>query len=197
LLTRAYDPGTGSVRLGGVDVRDLRAADVAAAVAVVPQDTTLWHDTIARNIAYGAPDTPRSEIAAAADAAALGPALARMRAGLDTWVGAGGARLSGGERQRVAIARASLRDPRLLLADEATSALDSATEADVMAALASVAAQGRTAIFVAHRLSSVAGVADEILVMRHGRIVERGPHAALVAAGGMYATMWAAQAVVR
>jgi ABC-type transport system involved in Fe-S cluster assembly fused permease/ATPase subunit len=198
LLTRAYDPDAGTVRLGGVDVRDLRSADIAGAVAVVPQDTALWHDTIARNIAYGGPHpdaVPRAAVETAAAAAALGPALARMPAGLDTLVGAGGARLSGGERQRVSIARACLRDPRVLLADEATSALDSATEAGVMASLASVA-RSKTAVFVAHRLSSVAGVVDEIVVLVKGRVVERGPHASLVAAGGVYARMWAAQAAL-
>ena len=194
LLIRAYDaePG-GAVRLGGVDVRDLKAASIAAAVGVVPQDTALFHETIAFNIAYGCPPgTGEGEVRAAADAAALGPALARMPLGLDTLVGAGGARLSGGERQRVAVARACLRSPRLLLADEATSALDSATEAGVMAALDNASA-GRTAIFVAHRLSSVAGVVDEMVVLRHGRVVEQGSHADLLKAGGVYAKMWAAQ----
>ena len=194
LLTRSYDPGAGAVRLGGVDVRDLRAGALAAAVAVVPQDAPLFHDTIAANIAYGMPQASRADVAAAAEAAALGPALARMPAGLDTLVGAGGARLSGGERQRVAVARACLRRPRLLLADEATSALDSATEAGVMAAL-DAASAGRTAVFVAHRLSSVARVVDEIVVLVAGRVVEAGPHEALLAAGGVYAARWAAQSM--
>lgn len=193
LLTRCYDVDAGAVLLGGTDVRDLTQASIASSVGVVPQDTALFHETIGANISYGTAAASRSEIEAAAESAALGPALARMPQGLDTLVGAGGARLSGGERQRVAVARAVLRAPRLLVADEATSSLDSATEAGVMRAL-EAASTSCTAIFVAHRLSSVARVVDEIVVLRHGVVVERGPHERLVRVeGGVYAKMWAAQ----
>jgi ATP-binding cassette subfamily B protein len=198
-LFRMADVQTGTITVDGVDIADVAAASLRAAAAVVPQDAALFNDTLAANIGFGAPsaadaDPPLAAVQAAAEAAGLGPALARMPAGLATRVGERGVRLSGGERQRVAVARAVMRNPRLLLCDEATSALDSATEATVLAALARLAAGGAcTSVFVAHRLSTVVDC-DAIAVLKGGRVVEVGTHADLVARGGVYAAMWAAQA---
>jgi ATP-binding cassette subfamily B protein len=198
LLLRAHLPDAGTITVDGVDIADVAAASLRAAAAVVPQDAALFNDTLAANIGFGAAnadaDPPLAAVQAAAEAAGLGPALARMPAGLATRVGERGVRLSGGERQRVAVARAVMRNPRLLLCDEATSALDSATEATVLAALARLAAGGAcTSVFVAHRLSTVVDC-DAIAVLKGGRVVEVGTHADLVARGGVYAAMWAAQA---
>ena len=194
LLLRLHLPTAGVLSVGRIDVADVATTSLRSAVAVVPQDTALFNVTLEENIAFGAPGASAEAVHAAADAAGLTPALDRMPAGLATRVGERGVRLSGGERQRVAVARALLRRPRLLLCDEATSALDSATEADVLTSLRALAAHGAcTSIFVAHRLSTIVAC-DAIAVLKGGRVVEVGTHNELVARGGRYASMWAAQA---
>ncbi|WIA17936.1 hypothetical protein OEZ85_009429 [Tetradesmus obliquus] len=192
LATRLYDAGSGIVKVNGVDVRDLQTASVRSSVAVVPQDTVLFNDTILQNIRYGKPNASDEEVIAASRMAHLHEAVLRMPDGYSTMVGERGLKLSGGEKQRVAIARAFLRAPRLLICDEATSALDTATEASILGSLNELA-RGRTSIFVAHRLSTVAGC-DRILVLSEGRLVEQGSHAQLIASGGVYKDMWMRQA---
>jgi ABC-type transport system involved in Fe-S cluster assembly fused permease/ATPase subunit len=157
----------------------------------VPQDTVLFNDTLDYNIAYGRPGAARSEVEAAARAAHVHDFIASTPEGYDTLVGERGLKLSGGEKQRVAIARTLLKDPPLLIFDEATSALDSANERAIQAELRSVS-QGKTALVIAHRLSTVVD-AHEIVVLEAGRVVERGPHAELLARGGRYAQMWRLQ----
>ena len=197
LLLRAYDVTGGSVSVDGVDVRDATLASLRGATAIVPQDTVLFNDTLRHNLRYGRVDATEAEVLEAASAARLDQTLALMPDGLDTVVGERGVKLSGGEKQRVAIARAFLRAPRLLLADEATSALDTATEVGILQSLQEVA-QGRTAVFVAHRLSTVRQC-DRIVVMENGKIVEQGTHEALMRGrgsgtkSGVYAAMWASQ----
>eukprot|EP00891_Asterochloris_glomerata_P006206 jgi/Astpho2/6206/e_gw1.00088.34.1_t len=192
LLVRLYDAAEGSVILDGIDVKDLKQASLRSAVAVVPQDTVLFNDTILNNIGYGRPEAPEDEIIKAAEMARLSDAIARMPNGYSTMVGERGLKLSGGEKQRVAIARAFLRNPRLLICDEATSALDTATEQGIMGSLNELA-QGRTSVFVAHRLSTVQQC-DKIIVMSEGVVAEQGSHLELMAAGGLYAQMWETQA---
>lgn len=191
LALRLIDPRAGRVTIDGVDLRDLRMAALRRAVALVPQDVALFNDTLEANIAFGRPDASPAEIAAAADAAELSTFIAGLPDGMATKVGERGLKLSGGERQRVGLARALLADPRVLILDEATSALDSRTEAAIQETLRR-ARRGRTTLVVAHRLSTIAD-ADEILVLKKGRIVERGAHEALLAAGGEYATLWKRQ----
>lgn len=197
LLLRSYDVTGGSVSVDGVDVRDATLASLRDATAIVPQDTVLFNDTLRHNLRYGRVDATEEEVLEAASAARLDKTLALMPDGLDTMVGERGVKLSGGEKQRVAIARAFLRAPRLLLADEATSALDTATEVGILQSLQDVA-RGRTAIFVAHRLSTVRSC-DRIVVMENGKIVEQGTHEALMMGrgegtkSGVYAAMWASQ----
>ena len=161
------------------------------AIGIVPQDTVLFNDTIFYNINYGRPAATREEVMAAARAAQLHDFIESLPLKYDTTVGERGLKLSGGEKQRVAIARALLKNPPILIFDEATSALDSATERAIQSQLEQ-AAVGRTTLIIAHRLSTVMN-ADEILVMSDGRIIERGTHPALLAAGGHYATMWMLQ----
>ena len=192
LLFRFYDVGGGSIRIDGHDVRDLTQTSLRAAIGVVPQDTVLFNDSIRYNIGYGRPGASDVEIEQAARLAQIHDFVLRLPEGYDTRVGERGLKLSGGEKQRVAIARTILKNPRLLILDEATSALDTATEQDIGAALRQVA-RNRTTLVIAHRLSTVID-ADEILVLREGVIAERGTHAALLARGGVYAEMWAAQA---
>ncbi|MCZ2406669.1 MAG: ATP-binding cassette domain-containing protein, partial [Burkholderiales bacterium] len=156
-----------------------------------PQDTVLFNDTVAYNIAYGRPGATQSEVEQAARAARIHDFIASTPKGYATMVGERGLKLSGGEKQRVAIARTLLKNPPVLVFDEATSALDSANERAIQAELRQVA-QGKTTLVIAHRLSTVVD-AHEILVMEAGRIAERGTHAALLAAGGRYARMWALQ----
>ncbi|GAQ82134.1 mitochondrial ABC transporter ATM [Klebsormidium nitens] len=191
LLLRMYDPQHGSMAIDGVDVRDLTQESLRSAVAVVPQDTVLFNDTIFYNIAYGRPTASKDDIITAAKMAKLHDAIMRMPDGYETLVGERGLKLSGGEKQRVAIARAFLKSPRMLCCDEATSALDSGTEAAILDSLKELAA-GRTCLFVAHRLSTVAHC-DHILVMDAGLIVEEGTHEELVQKGGAYSKMWSLQ----
>ncbi len=191
LALRLIDPQAGSVSIDGVDLRRLKFAALRRAVALVPQDVALFNDTLAANIAFAKPGAGEAEVWAAAEAAELGDFIRALPEGMATKVGERGLKLSGGERQRVGLARALLADPRVLILDEATSALDSRTEAAIQATLRKARA-GRTTLVVAHRLSTVAD-ADEILVLKRGRVVERGGHEALLAADGEYATLWKRQ----
>ncbi len=192
LLFRFYDVTDGSVEIDGIDVRDLQQASLRAAIGVVPQDTVLFNDTIAYNIAYGRPGASQAEIEHAARLAQVHGFVQSLPEGYATRVGERGLKLSGGEKQRVAIARTILKDPRILILDEATSALDTRTEREIDAALRTVAAN-RTTLVIAHRLSTVVD-ADEIIVLQEGRVAERGTHAGLLAHEGLYARMWAMQA---
>ena len=191
LLYRFYDANGGRITVNGVALRDVRQASLRGAIAIVPQDTVLFNDTIRYNIHYGRPDATQEEVIEAARSAHIHDFIASLPDGYETRVGERGLKLSGGEKQRVAIARALLKDPRILIFDEATSALDSKSEKAIQAELDRIA-RGHTTLVIAHRLSTVMD-ADQILVMDHGRIVERGTHRALLAAGGAYAQMWALQ----
>ena len=191
LLFRFYDVDRGAIRLHGIDLRALTQQSLRGAIGIVPQDTVLFNDTIAYNIRYGRPEASDDALVAAARAAQLTEFVTRLPEGYESRVGERGLKLSGGEKQRVAIARALLKNPPVLIFDEATSALDSRTEQAIQGSL-DAAASGRTALVIAHRLSTVMH-ADEILVLDAGHIVERGRHAELLAQGGRYAQMWAAQ----
>ncbi len=185
LIARLYDPGSGSVRLDGIDIRDIRLTDLTAIVGVVSQETYLLHATVRENLRYAKPGATDAEIEAAARAAQIHDLIAGLPDGYDTVVGSRGYRFSGGEKQRLAIARTLLRDPRVLVLDEATSALDTETERAVQKAFDALA-RGRTTITIAHRLSTVRN-ADQIVVLEHGHIVEAGDHASLIADRGRYA----------
>jgi len=191
LLFRFYDVQQGAVRIAGQDIRNVQQASVRGAIGIVPQDTVLFNDTVAYNIAYGQPGASREEIENAARSARIHDFIASTPKAYETMVGERGLKLSGGEKQRVAIARTLLKNPPILVFDEATSALDSANERAIQAELAS-AAQNKTTLVIAHRLSTVVD-AHEILVMEAGRIIERGTHAQLLAMQGRYASMWALQ----
>lgn len=191
LLYRFYDVTDGHIEIAGQDIRGVTQDSLRRAIGIVPQDTVLFNDTVEYNIAYGRPGASRAEVEEAARAAHIHAFIASTPQGYDTMVGERGLKLSGGEKQRVAIARTLLKNPPVLIFDEATSALDSANERAIQAELKSVA-QGKTTLVIAHRLSTVVD-AHEILVMEGGRIVERGPHAALLARGGAYARMWTLQ----
>ncbi|SDF23086.1 ABC transporter ATP-binding protein [Pseudonocardia oroxyli] len=187
LVSRLQDPDAGRLTIDGVDVRDLRLADLAGIVGVVSQETYLLHTTVRENLRYAKPSATDAEIEAAARAAQVHDLIAGLPEGYDTVVGSRGHRFSGGEKQRLAIARTLLRDPKVLVLDEATSALDTETERAVQRAFAELA-EGRTVITIAHRLSTVRD-ADQIAVIDHGRVVERGTHDDLVARDGRYAAL--------
>jgi ABC-type multidrug transport system fused ATPase/permease subunit len=191
LLPRLYDVDSGSVRLSDVDVRDLSFASLRETVGVVTQDGHLFHETIRANLAYARPGVTDDEIWAALEGARLGELVRSLPDGLDTTVGERGYRLSGGERQRLTIARLLLAQPKVVVLDEATAHLDSESEAAVGEALTHALA-GRTALVIAHRLSTIRA-ADQILVLEHGEIVERGTHEELLALGGRFATLHATQ----
>jgi ATP-binding cassette subfamily B protein len=191
LLFRFYDVDEGRITINGIDIRDVTQQSVRAAIGIVPQDTVLFNDTIFYNIAYGRPQASRDEVIEAAKAAHIHDFIESLPDGYETPVGERGLKLSGGEKQRVAIARALLKNPPVLVFDEATSALDSRSERAIQAELNRIAAN-RTALVIAHRLSTVVD-ADQILVLDHGKIVERGKHRALLEAGGVYENMWRLQ----
>jgi ATP-binding cassette subfamily B protein len=191
LLFRFYDVTAGKILINGVDIRDVRQSSLRAAIGIVPQDTVLFNDTIRYNIHYGRTGADAAEVIEAARAAHIHDFVESLPAGYEAMVGERGLKLSGGEKQRVAIARALLKDPRILIFDEATSALDSKAEKAIQAELERIAV-GRTTLVIAHRLSTIMD-ADMILVLNRGRIVERGSHRELLAAGGEYARMWALQ----
>jgi ATP-binding cassette, subfamily B, bacterial len=191
LILRLYDVTSGAVRIDGQDVRDVTLQSIADAIGVVSQDPHLFHDTIGANLRYARPDASAAELALACKAARIHDVIAALPDGYATMVGERGYRMSGGEKQRLAIARVLLKRPAIVVLDEATAHLDSENEGQVREALATALA-GRTSIVIAHRLSTVAA-ADQILVLDRGRIVERGRHDELVAAGGLYQQLCEAQ----
>ncbi len=194
LLFRFYDlprEGRGRITVDGQDIRDVTQHSLRAAIGIVPQDTVLFNDTIYYNIAYGRPEASREQVIAAARAAHIHDFIESLPKGYETSVGERGLKLSGGEKQRVAIARTLLKDPEILIFDEATSALDSRSERAIQHELDQIA-RNRTTLIIAHRLSTIIH-AQQIIVMDHGRIVERGTHAELLLQEGLYAQMWALQ----
>jgi ATP-binding cassette subfamily B protein len=191
LLFRFYDVDRGVIMIDGQDIREVTQTSLRQAIGIVPQDTVLFNDTIAYNIAYGKPGAAQSEIEAAARSAYIHDFILSLPDGYQTMVGERGLKLSGGEKQRVAIARTLLKDPKILVFDEATSALDSQAEQAIQAQLKDIA-RNRTTLVIAHRLSTIAD-AQQILVMSQGRIVERGTHTELLAARGLYTDMWERQ----
>jgi ABC-type transport system involved in Fe-S cluster assembly fused permease/ATPase subunit len=191
LLFRFYDVNEGAISIDGQDLRAMTQESLRSAIGIVPQDTVLFNDTIEYNIAYGKPGASKADIIGAARAASIHDFIESLPDGYATMVGERGLKLSGGEKQRVAIARTLLKDPAILIFDEATSALDSKAEQAIQAQLKEIA-KNRTTLVIAHRLSTVAD-AQQILVLDHGRIVERGTHYALLAANGLYAQMWERQ----
>ena len=191
LLFRFYDVQSGKILIDGQNIQDVTQASLRKAIGIVPQDTVLFNDTIGYNIAYGDPSASIDEVYEAARAAQIDGFIKRLPDGYDTQVGERGLKLSGGEKQRVAIARTLLKKPAMLIFDEATSALDSKTERAFQEELLSLA-KNRTTLIIAHRLSTIIH-ADQILVMEHGQIVERGTHLELLAAQGKYAEMWQMQ----
>jgi ATP-binding cassette subfamily B protein len=195
LLFRFYDVNSGHILIDGQDIAAVTQDSVRDAIGIVPQDMVLFNDTIGYNIGYGRADAEQAEIEAAARGASIHDFILSLPEGYDTRVGERGLKLSGGEKQRVAIARTLLKNPPVLILDEATSALDSRTEAAIQDVLGEISRR-RTTIVIAHRLSTVVE-ADEIVVLDQGEVVERGTHAQLLAADGLYATMWRRQAAER
>jgi len=191
LLYRFHDPDSGEIRLDGQDTRGLTLASLRAAIAIVPQDTVLFNDTLLENLRYGRPGASDEDVREALALAQLAEFVARLPEGWHTRVGERGLKLSGGERQRVAIARAILKRSPVLVFDEATSSLDSLSEASILEALRRVA-RGHTSLVIAHRLSTVVD-ADRIVVLAAGRVAEQGTHGELLAAGGAYAALWNTQ----
>jgi ATP-binding cassette subfamily B protein len=195
LLFRFYDVTGGAVKIDGQDLRDVTQSSVRAAIGIVPQDTVLFNDTIYYNIAYGRPSATKEEVEEAARLARIHEFVLSLPDGYQTRVGERGLKLSGGERQRVSIARTILKRPKLLVFDEATSALDTRTEKAIQESLRQISV-GVTTLTIAHRLSTVVD-ADQIVVLEKGSVVERGTHAGLLAADGVYAQMWRRQLETR
>ncbi|MBM0108672.1 ABC transporter ATP-binding protein/permease [Steroidobacter sp. S1-65] len=191
LLFRLYEPNAGAILLDGTPIRDLSLSALRQAIAVVPQDTVMFHDTIANNIGFGRADATLQDIQEAARIANLHEFILTLPDGYDTMVGERGLKLSGGERQRVAIARAALKKPKIFVFDEATSSLDTQTEREILRNLIEVSAHSTTLV-IAHRLSTIVH-ADEIIVLDRGAVRERGTHAQLCARNGAYAGLWQAQ----
>ena len=191
LIPRFFDPQGGSVRIDGVDLRDVSIESLRRQIGLVPQETILFGVSVRENIAYGNRDASFSKIVEAARAAYAHEFIMKLPKGYDTQVGERGVALSGGQRQRIAIARAVLRNPRILILDEATSSLDSESEKLVQAAIDNLM-RGRTTFVIAHRLSTIVN-ADLILVMDSGKIVESGSHSELLELGGLYSRLYAAQ----
>jgi ATP-binding cassette, subfamily B, heavy metal transporter len=191
LLFRLYEPDHGQILLDGVSTANMPLSALRQAIAVVPQDTMLFHDTLANNIRFGRRGASQEEIEEAARVANLHDFIVGLPDGYETMVGERGLKLSGGERQRVAIARAALKRPKVFVFDEATSSLDSRTEREILRNLVDLSSRSTTLV-IAHRLSTVIH-ADEILVLDHGVIVERGTHDELRANEGHYAALWSAQ----
>ncbi len=191
LLFRFYDVNGGSISIDGQDIRSVTQESLRAHIGIVPQDTVLFNDTIEYNIAYGRPGASREDIVAAARAASIHEFIESLPDGYATMVGERGLKLSGGEKQRVAIARTLLKNPAILIFDEATSALDSKSEQAIQGQLKEIA-KNRTTLVIAHRLSTIAD-AQQIIVLDHGKIVERGTHQSLLASRGLYAQMWERQ----
>ena len=188
ILYRFYDIKSGSVTIDGQDIRDVTQSSLREKIGIVPQDTVLFNDTVKYNIAYGRIGATESEIKDAARYAQIDPFIRELPLGYESMVGERGLKLSGGEKQRVAIARTILKNPPILLLDEATSALDTGTEREIQGSLQEIS-RNRTSLVIAHRLSTVVD-ADEILVLDHGEIIERGRHSQLLALNGHYASMW-------
>ncbi len=191
LLFRFYDVGEGRITIDGQDIRAIQQDSLRRTIGVVPQDTVLFNDTIDYNIGYGNPKATHAQIEDAARHARIYTFIEALPEKYATRVGERGLKLSGGEKQRVAIARTLLKKPKIFLFDEATSALDTHTEKQIQASLQELSAN-HTTVIIAHRLSTVIN-ADEILVLDHGEIVERGKHKGLLAKGGLYAAMWQRQ----
>ena len=191
LLYRFYDVQGGHIRVQGQDIRQLTQDSLRRHIGIVPQDTVLFNDTVAYNIAYGRPNASQAEVEAAAQAARIHDFITSTPKGYDTVVGEQGAGLSGGQRQRLAIARALIKDAPILILDEATSALDNESERQVQASL-EILMEGRTTLVIAHRLSTVQN-ADKIVVMDQGQVIEQGSHTALLAANGAYAALYQMQ----
>lgn len=195
LMFRFYDVSSGRITIDGQDIRDVSQTSLRRSIGIVPQDTVLFNDTIAYNIAYGRPGADEAEITNAAKLASIDGFIAALPQGFKTMVGERGLKLSGGEKQRVSIARMLLKRPKVMIFDEATSALDTRTEKDIQQALRDVS-RGHTTLVIAHRLSTVID-ADEIIVLRDGQVAERGRHQDLLAQDGLYAEMWAQQQEIR
>ena len=195
LAYRFYDPQAGRILIDGQDIADVSQRSLREEIGIVPQDTVLFNDTLGYNIGYGRDQADAEAIAEAARGASIDGLVEALPNGFDTMVGERGLKLSGGEKQRVSIARTLLKNPPILVLDEATSALDSRTEEAIQATLAAIA-EGRTTIVIAHRLSTIVS-ADQIVVLDHGRVAERGTHEALLERGGLYAELWARQAAER
>ncbi|MGH8413848.1 MAG: ATP-binding cassette domain-containing protein, partial [Gammaproteobacteria bacterium] len=191
LMFRFYDASDGRILIDGQDIRDVTRDSLRRNIGIVPQDTVLFNDSIYYNIAYGRPDSNRSDIEQAAAMANLKQFIDSLPQAYETMVGERGLKLSGGEKQRVAIARAMLKNPPILVFDEATSSLDSNAEQAILAAMRQLA-EHRTSLVIAHRLSTIVD-ADEIVVLDKGAIVERGTHRELLRVGGLYAQLWTLQ----
>jgi ATP-binding cassette subfamily B protein len=191
LLARFYDPSTGSVRIDGCDLRDVRLESLSQNFGIVFQDTFLFHASIRENLLYARPEATQAQVVAAARTAHIHDFIESLPDGYDTVVGERGHRLSGGEKQRIAIARVILKDPRIVILDEATSSLDSVSEQMIQAALRPLFA-GRTSFVIAHRLSTVLA-ADRIMVLDRGRLVGSGTHDELLDRVALYRTLYERQ----